>query len=85
VRLLRHDESKPHLLCLAKKAVAIFRMSLFLKNPILFAELRQLLALGCGQTRASLAAIGLRVLDPLGECGGDEVQLPRPAPTLLPS
>ena len=49
-----------------KKAAEIFRISL-LEDPILSAEPRQLLALGGGEARLPLRAIGAGAMHPLAQ------------------
>jgi acyl-CoA synthetase (AMP-forming)/AMP-acid ligase II len=56
-----------------------------LEDPILFAEARQLLALGSRQTGAPFRAIRLRLFDPLAQGGRDQVELAGHRGHALPS
>jgi hypothetical protein len=49
--------------------------ALLLEDPILFAEPRQLIALGRRQPGAALGSIGLRLLDPLAQRRRHQIQL----------
>ncbi len=74
--LLRRDERKPHRLCFAKYAAAFFQdFTLFLDDPQLLAEPRELLALGGRQAGLAAIAIGTGAVDPLPQRGGREIQL----------
>jgi hypothetical protein len=89
---LRRDESEPYRFCFAKKAFfRMSRSSLwaleafagsrhergFLDDPQLFAQARQLLALGGRQSSLAARAIRLRPLDPAIQRGACQIEVAR--------